>query len=228
MHIGVIPARAGSKRFPGKNRAKLNGAELWRIAVEKSAQTTEITITNTDDKRIFEKGIIRFVRYERPEHLRNGAARIDDVLIEMATTLKWKPDDIIHLLQPTNPFVSIKTILKGRELFKWREETKSPVDSVQSVWKVPNTLHAYSQRMIINGNVEFMFPELRSRHYNSQKKPDFYAFAGYVACKVGSLLNYNNIWGKRSLGIEVNQIEAIDIDTVEDLEFAERLAGTTL
>jgi len=229
MHIGVIPARAGSQRFPGKNRAKLNGQSLWQIQAEKSLELLDDTFINTDDKLIPEdSGIVKYggqLRiYERPEHLRDGKSyRIDDVLIEMAHTLKWDDKDIIHLLQPTNPFVSRDTIEAGKLGME-----EMPIDSVQSIWKVPNTLHAYSQRKL-NGNfVEFAFPELRNKCYNSQRKPDFYAFAGYVACRVGSLLKYNNIWGERSVGIEVPFIESIDIDTAEDLEHAEKLAGTVL
>jgi CMP-N-acetylneuraminic acid synthetase len=198
MHIGVVPARAGSKRFPGKNRAKLNGMALWIHAVDKSLEFLDLTYVNSDDKEIKFASEESHFFYTRPKHLRDGQSyRIDDVLIEMAQTLKWKDDDVIHLLQPTNPFTSRVTILKGKNA-AW-----DYLDSVQSIWRVPNTLHAYSQRVVVDDEVKFVFPDMREKHYNSQRKPNFYSFAGYVACKVGSLLKYNNIWGERSLGIEV-------------------------
>ena len=223
MHIGIIPARAGSKRFPGKNRAKLNGKPLWLIAYKKATENLDKYYVNTDDPGILPAFKEIPPIYERPKHLRDGMSyRIDDVLIEMAKTLKFDKNDILHLLQPTNPFVSHETIQKGKNA-DWEK-----IDSVQSIWKVPNTLHAYSQRKKNGDFLEFVFPELRNKYFNSQRKPDFYSFGGYVACKVGSLFKYNNIWGKRSVGIEIPFIETIDIDTAEDLKHAEQLARTIL
>lgn len=215
MHIGIIPARAGSTRFPGKNRAKLGNIPLWKIGVNKSLKLLDKTIVNTDDDLILMSGA-KCMFYLRPGHLRDGTSyRIDDVLIDMAKTLNFDDSDIIHLFQPTNPFIGISTVLAGKEAFN------EDIDSVQSIWKVPNTLHAYSQRKIDNGFVEFA-DRRRDGAYNSQRKPDYYAFAGYVACKVRSLFQHGNIWGEKSVGIEVNQIEAIDIDTKEDYEFAKK------
>ena len=76
------------------------------------------------------------------------------------------------------------------------------------------------------GVVEFAYPEERAKHYNSQRKPTHYSFAGYVAFRVGSLRKYGNIWGEKSIGIEAEAIEGIDIDTREDLENAIRLTRT--
>ena len=220
MHIGVIPARAGSKRFPGKNRAELGGVPLWRMAVDKSLQSMNRTIVNTDDQDIEEKIFKPVEFYWRPKDLRDGQSyRIDDVLIEMVRHSSWsiKDEDIIHLFQCTSPFVSRGTIEAGIKVF-----TDYPdADSVQSLCEVSNTLHAYSQRVYRDGYVRFAFPSEREVHFNSQAKPAHYSFAGYVACRVSSLLKHNNIWGEKAVGLSVNPLEMTDIDTEEDLKFAE-------
>ncbi|HDY89673.1 MAG TPA: hypothetical protein ENH82_16365 [bacterium] len=226
MHIGIIPARAGSKRFPGKNRAELGGVPLWRMAVDKSLQSTDLTIVSTDDVKIIDQIFadpderIKFSR--RPKHLVDGQSyRIDDVLIEMVPILirnyMVSPEDIIHLFQCTSPFVSRGTIEAGIKVFADYPDA----DSVQSLCEVSNTLHAYSQRVYRDGYVRFAFPSEREVHFNSQTKPAHYSFAGYVACRVSSLLKHNNIWGKKAVGLSVNPLEMTDIDTEEDLKFAE-------
>lgn len=242
-HIGIIPARAGSKRFPGKNRALLGGVELWRIAVDKSLRVMDRTIVNTDDDLIVPDDIYppspfrggTCERYERPEHLRDGQSyRIDDVLIEMAQTLKFDDDDVIHLFQCTNPLLRIETVMAFYSILKGEypqpHDHYDDTDSVQSICKVPNTLHAYSQR-IIEGSmhhrslVKFAYPEERNAHFNSQSKPDHWYFAGYIACRVGSLLKHGNIWGEKSIGFSVNNVEAMDIDTEVDLAIVELIVA---
>ncbi len=211
MHIGVIPARKGSKRFPGKNKALLNGVPLYRRAYV-LAYPIMTTLVNTDDEEILKEKSI--VTYKRSAKLSQDNIKVDDVLLDMVGHLS--PEIVIHLFQPTSPFISRETIFKGMELIE-------NSDSVQSVCLVNNTQHAYSQRQIVDGNVNFVFHKLRKKSYNSQLKPKFYQFAGYAACKVGSLKKYGNIWGKVSLPIVVDWKEAIDIDTKEDLEYAQLL-----
>lgn len=217
MHIGVIPARKGSKRLKGKNRREINGVPLWERAVIKSNATCEMTVVNTDDELIMPTDAIR---YERPANLTDGMSyRIDDVLLEMS--VNFEDHDIIHLFQPTNPFIKTETVEKAKTLF----EVYDFVDSVQAIHRVPNIYHAYSQRIKRNGFIEFAFPEEREECFNSQRKPEHYIFGGYVACRVSSLRKFKNIWGYVSLGVEIGKDELIDIDTEEDLKDAIRFTG---
>ena len=226
MHIGVIPARAGSKRFPGKNRAILNGKSLWRISAQKSTETMDRTIVNSDDRMVEVQNALKANSvefYQRPEDLCGDDVRIDEVLLEMVDTLDLDDNDFIHLFQPTSPFTRKITIQRGKELL----ESNDNADSVQSVFPIPNVLHAYSQRIRKQGGyVEFAYPAERSARFNSQRKPEHYSFAGYVAFRVGSLRKYGNIWGEVSIGIQAEAIETVDIDTREDLENAIRLTRT--
>jgi CMP-N-acetylneuraminic acid synthetase len=90
------------------------------------------------------------------------------------------------------------------------------------VTNISNAHHAYSQRYINNnGEINFCYREERDKSYNSQRKPARYAFAGYIGFKAVSLLKYGNIWGERSLPIIGGPECSIDIDTKEDLEYAE-------
>jgi len=52
--LGVIPARYGSKRFPGKPLANLAGKPLIQWVYESATQILENVVVATDDKRILD------------------------------------------------------------------------------------------------------------------------------------------------------------------------------
>jgi len=222
MNIGIIPARAGSKRFPGKNKALLNGVPLWLRAALMSIQTMDDTIISTDDQEIISGSPYKIS--ERPEHLRDGMSyRIDDVLLDMVGSCGFSGCDVLYLFQPATPFLNPGTIeVCLTAMLNWPE-----AESVQTLFPVSNILHAYSQR-VINGWVAFAFPELREKHFNSQKKVPHYAFAGFVGCRVKALCENGNIWGTRSIGVITHMFEGFDIDTEEDLKYAESFIASQL
>ena len=220
MHIGIIPMRSGSKRFKDKNKAILDGFPLWKRVVVKAVATMDMSYITTDYDDIKVCCNVACAVIERPEHLRDGSTyRIDDVLIDIVKTHNIPENAFLHLFQCTSPFTSIKTIEQCKKVLTSFENC----DSVQSVVKIQNVFHEYSQREIIGEEIRFVNRVQRDKHYNSQKKPDRYAFAGYVACRVRSLLKHNNIWGNTSYPVIVDQYEAHDIDTETDLRHAQAL-----
>jgi 3-deoxy-manno-octulosonate cytidylyltransferase (CMP-KDO synthetase) len=80
--IGVIPARFGATRFPGKPLALIAGKPLVQHVIEQClrAKTLQEVIVATDDTRIFETAS-RFCRVEMtsPDHP-TGSDRIAEVL----------------------------------------------------------------------------------------------------------------------------------------------------
>lgn len=220
MNIGIIPSRLDSKRFPGKGWALLGGIPLWKRAVQLSQKHMDRSIVSTDDMKIIEDDSFLFEYFIRPEHLTDGLSyRIDDVMLYMIPKCGFKDKDILYLFQPTNTFISNLTIEKAIYGFDKYPE----IESAQSVYEVNNIYHAYSQRVFKDGWVNFAFPELRNKYPHYQQKPNHYVFAGLIACRVKALLENQNIWGTRSLGIVASDIETIDIDTEEDLKYAESL-----
>lgn len=106
--LGVIPARGGSKRLPGKNIRHLCGKPLiaWSI-VEALRSKLDHVIVSTDDLQIANtaKDWGADVPFIRPADLATDEAKSIDVMIHAA---KWceknvqKPD-YVFLLQPTSP-----------------------------------------------------------------------------------------------------------------------------
>jgi CMP-N-acetylneuraminic acid synthetase len=121
--LALIPARAGSKRLPGKNIRVLGAKPLinWSIDIAKEIPEICDTLVSTDDLEI--ASICRkagaLVPWLRPSELATDTASSVDVAIH---ALNWyeaekgKIDGLL-LLQPTSPFRSISSINKGIELF---------------------------------------------------------------------------------------------------------------
>ena len=123
---GIIPARAGSKRVPGKNTKELDGKPLimWTIeAAQKCFSLSQIIVSSDDDKvRTLIKGHARWHR--RPKHLATDDALTIDVLHDI---LKVFHTNSFCLLQPTSPFRTPVDIDHCCDLHKW---SNLPVISV--------------------------------------------------------------------------------------------------
>jgi len=94
------------------------------------------------------------------------------------------------------------------------------IDSAQTVCKIRHLDHAYNQRVVKNGWIEFAFP-LRRNRTGKQAQPDHYSFGNLIITKTDYFLRTNDFFGK-SVGIEIPWVFGIDIDYEDDLAFAER------
>ena len=124
----VITARGGSKRLPGKNIRILGEKPLiiWSIDVAKDIPEICDILVSTDDTAIAsictEAGAL--VPWLRPAELATDTANSIDVVLhalDWYETEKGAVDGIL-LLQPTSPFRTKKTVLRGIELFSKNEQ----------------------------------------------------------------------------------------------------------
>lgn len=105
----VIPARLGSKRFPGKNKAKLNGVPLIHYSINyaiNSGIPLDDIWVNTDDQDILDIADEFHVKsYKRPSHLGNDLTSTAAVLQDQLVYMKSHhiEADAFILLQVTNP-----------------------------------------------------------------------------------------------------------------------------
>src|SRR3989338_528395 len=104
--IGVIPARYGSKRFPGKPLALINGKPMIQWVYEKASKSKylERLIVATDDVRIMRK-VWSFGGEAMLTSLKSksGTDRTAEVCKKMAA-------DVIVNIQGDEPLISYKTI----------------------------------------------------------------------------------------------------------------------
>lgn len=122
--LSLIPARGGSRRVPGKNIRSLGGTPLiaWSIDVAKTIPHICDILVSTDSTDIAKvaRDAGALVPWLRPTDLATDTTPSVDVCLH---ALDWyeseygKVDGLL-LLQPTSPFRSRETVLRGIGLFK--------------------------------------------------------------------------------------------------------------
>ncbi len=112
--LGIVPARAGSKRLPGKNRLELGGQPLWLLAVEQALLAgCDWVVVSTDDPVIL--GQDRWLHgpvgmRERPRLLALDTTPVEAVVRHVLETETAGPFDAVCLLNPTHPLRLIEDI----------------------------------------------------------------------------------------------------------------------
>jgi CMP-N,N'-diacetyllegionaminic acid synthase len=122
--LALITARGGSKRIPGKNTRLLGANPLitWSIDVAKGVREICDILVSTDDPVIAEvaRNAGALVPWLRPAELATDTASSVDVCLHALNWYEGEKGTIdgLLLLQPTSPFRSRGTMLRGIDLFR--------------------------------------------------------------------------------------------------------------
>ncbi|HEL8615235.1 TPA: acylneuraminate cytidylyltransferase family protein, partial [Legionella pneumophila] len=114
--LAIIPARAGSKRLPGKNIKLLAGKPLIAHTIDAALQSNccEQVVVSTDSQEIADIAIQHgaSVPWLRPASLSDDSSNIEDAVIDLLNNYKKinVHFDSVLLLQPTSPFRKPETI----------------------------------------------------------------------------------------------------------------------
>jgi CMP-N,N'-diacetyllegionaminic acid synthase len=135
--VALVPARAGSKRIPGKNVRVLANHPILAYSIRAAIDSGifDAVICATDDERYAE--IARYYGAEVPE-LRSASISGDlspDIewveWVLNALRLNRRHYDAFSILRPTSPFRKAETIRRA-----WKQFLESPgVDSLRAVEK---------------------------------------------------------------------------------------------
>lgn len=114
--LGIVVARAASKRLPLKNLRPLLGHPLvaWSLRAALASRLDRV-ILSTEDARIAEVGHAygAETRYRRPMALAEdfaGSEEIAEHALDWAEQDEGSKYDVVAILQPTTPFVETATI----------------------------------------------------------------------------------------------------------------------
>lgn len=223
--IGLVPARGGSKSIPLKNLAPLGGRPLISYVVRAGlgAPGLSAVYCSTDHAaiaRAAEEGGASVLH--RPASLAEDDTPVTEVILHVLETLAsatgYMPG-MVALLQPTSPFLLSEHIERCLAALRGRPDA----DSSQTITPVFHNAHAFNQRIVNDGLVEFRFPAERRAAYNKQRKPKHYIFGNLIVTRTRALLQRKDCFGDISVPVEVPRIYSLDIDTLEDLDYAEYL-----
>ncbi len=213
-YISIIPARGGSKRFPNKNIYPLGGLPLIAHSIEYSVNNPLIseTYVSTDSQAIKtvseEFGAIVL---DRPEKLGGDFVPTSAVLQDAAVQLLSQGVDFDYmvLLQATNP-LRPNSLLE--ESIRVLEEEK--YDSLMTVNKSEKKLGRIIDNKFCPWNYEF--------GQRSQDLEPLYYENGLLYISSKELILNGKIIGDKMYPMIVEHVFGqVDIDTKEDMEYAE-------
>lgn len=213
-YITLIPARGGSKRFPGKNIFPLNGSPLICHSIEYSLKNHKVqgTYVSTDSEEI--KGVSSKAGAEiidRPDELAGDYATSASVMKHAVEYLMSKSVefDYVILLQATNP-------LRPKELL---DEAIDIIEKTGATSLFTVTRSEKKLGKIIDGKY---VPWNYSFGMRSQDMDPLYYENGLLYITSKELLLQEIIEGRDAYPMVVDHpYGEVDIDTVEDFHYAE-------
>lgn len=212
--IVIIPARGGSKRLPNKNILSLGGIPLIAHSIlyaqNNSAIIDEIYVS-TDDATIKKIALECGVQViDRPEHLSGDLEPTASALKQVLESIEGKVENVI-LLQATNPLRPQSLLAAAFAVYE-----QGNYDSLFTVSRnhqklgkiVENTFHPFNYTI----------------GQRSQDLEPLFFENGLLYISKASLILQEIIISENAFPFEVNSIFAnVDIDTQDDLEYAEYL-----
>jgi CMP-N,N'-diacetyllegionaminic acid synthase len=222
--LALITARGGSKRVPGKNIRPLGGRPLieWSIDVARGNADISDVLVSTDDPAIAEvaRGAGAQVPWLRPAELATDEATSVDVCLH---ALDWYestrgPVDGLMLLQPTSPFRSRETVIRGMALF--RDHGRRSVIGLSPALSHPMWC------VQVNGDSIRPFIDRGDKSLRSQDLPPAYVVSGaFYLIEPGELRARRSFCNDATLPLMIEEpAECVDIDTEWDWRIAEVLA----
>ncbi len=210
--LAVIPARSGSKGIARKNLRSLNGSPLISYVINtlKKVKNIDLTVVSTDcDEIKYISELCGAKVIDRPKSLSKDDVTIDPVVLNAVDILQSQNlnFDIILTVQPTSPFLKPETIYKAIDLFENEE--------INSVISVEEDTH------LRWANISSPKP-LFAERANRQDLPKEYKETGGIIAVRSNKFIQSRIVEPVKL-VELDHIEAIDIDLPEELLFSEAI-----
>ena len=219
--IAIIPARGGSKGLPGKNIRPLLGKPLIAYAIEcaRNARSIDRVVVSTDDPKIADIAR-RFggeVPFLRPAELATDTAQAVDNYIYTVERLARESDSAIDsfvVLLPTTPLRTSDDVDRAVELFLSKN-----ADSVVSYTPESHPIR-WHRYLDDDGSFVNIFDDTLA---NRQDLRTSYYPNGAVYVFRVSLIQRRKYYSDRSYAYVMPNSRSVDIDTIEDFEFAEFL-----
>jgi len=214
--VGIIPARGGSKRLPGKNIKPLAGKPLIAYTIEAGLKSRLIdrVIVSTEDEKIAKVAISYGAEViARPVELAQDTTKTAPVLVQVVEELEKQGycPDIIVLLQLTSPQRDETIIDAALEKLINSENdsvfTGSKIGKTMPKWK-----RGYDGKLVALYDYHF-----RPRYQEPELMEDMFAENGaFYAIKIDAFKKHRDFIGENAEIFETPKF--IDIDTEEDFE----------
>ncbi len=218
--IIVIPARGGSKRLPQKNIYPLKGKPLLAHTLEAIVATglNIPTYVSTDDERIaaVARAYPGVETIMRPAEISSDIASTESVLLHVLDILaeRSRAPQWLMTLPPTSPFRTASTI---RSFSRMVDGCAANIDCLMSVTENRGDFW----RMGPDGCMDRIFPDAPRRQQD--RKSLYEENSAVYVSRTKALRDTGSILGRAVRGIPIPALEGFDINSPEDMRFAECL-----
>ena len=230
----LIPARSGSKSIPNKNTTLLLGEPLlsWTAKVAIDSQLSKNVVLSTDSNEIAQLGreLGLNVPFIRPKDLAQDRTLQLEVIkhtVEVFSENFNMKFDSIMLLQPTSPFRSRESIVKSYNYFcEYNADTLITVSDISKF--APSTKYLVEKSLLPDLFQLELLSDEKQKQNRGTLRQDFervwWRNGSIYIFKTVTLLNSNSLYGGKTIGMPINSVESINIDTSEDLALAKIIA----
>lgn len=219
--VALLPMKANSERVKGKNFKDFNGKPLFRWALDTLLGVKDIDkiVINTDAREILSGyGLVEtdriIIRDRKPEICGDMVSM--NLVIE--DDVQNVDADIYLMTHTTSPLMTIDTVKMALKKFRTKKETEE-VDSLFTVDKIQTRFYK-EDCTAVNHNPNNL---IRTQDL----EPWFEENSNLYIFTKESFIKTNARIGKKPMMFETPKFESIDVDTLDDWDFA-IIAGSFL
>ena len=214
--IAVIPARGGSKRIPDKNIYPLLGKPLLAYTIESALESgvAERVVVSTDSEKIAQIAL-RFGAevVARPDTLSHDTASTEEALLHAVDTMSGCDSGFVLTLQATSPLRTAETI---RAFVRFYWQNCGAIDSLISLHENRGDFWTQAE----DGHFQRLYPDAPRR--TQDRTPLFEENSALYLNRIAILKKTSSVIGGRISGFVIDPVDAIDINTIEDMVLAEQ------
>jgi len=222
--LGIIPARAESKRVPKKNFKSFAGTTLTDLAINQALEASLLdkVVVSSDSSEVLKiaqkyEGVLEL---ERPAAFAQDQSPAIEYMLHTLDHLKQHGEtyDFVVIIQPSSPLRQGKDIDATIQLLKRSPEATSAVSVVQ----LPHMVHPHKLKVMEGALLK---PWLVDEQQKTaiQELPVVYTRNCAVYVFRTKNIRKGIILGDKSLGYIMPQHTSVDINDSLEFEFAEYL-----
>lgn len=219
--LAIVPARAGSKRIPGKNMRALGGKPLaaWAIEAGLAARSVDRLVVSSDDPAVLELAASYHadLPLQRPVGFAGDDSPAIDYVrhaLEVVESAGDGPFDVVVILQPSSPFTAPADIDATVQLL-----LDTGADSAVTVVQVDHMFHPLKFKVMQGDRLSPFVEEERGRMAAHELPAVFVRNCAVYATRRGAI-DRGEILGDDSRGYVMPRERSIDINDPLDLAFA--------
>ena len=213
--ICIIPAKKKSSGLKMKNFKKVNGHPLYihSINLARKLRYVDKIVVSSDSNEIIRKSNSKKVStIKRPTKLASNSALIKDVIIHVLKKVK-ENFDILILLQPTTPIISIKELESALKILV-KKNYSSVISIKEGKVTIPHLLKK-NKNGIVN--------HITNKKIISSNRQDFSKYflpsGDFFICKISQFLKKKSFYMKKSFGFITKNQFSVDINFKDDLDY---------